>query len=169
MTNARAPVHASASNSAAARGSRASGSSSTPGELLRRHAQSQRSVGGTSPSGTPRRSRRCRKKRTADLSGDAESREARKMLKLALAKSVVETKMVHAAALPQGAVFYPTLEQFADPINIESEARKTGISKIVPPQGWRPPFAVDFEDESVQFDTRKQKIHELQVGGGLNW
>lgn len=38
------------------------------------------------------------------------------MLKLALAKSVVETKMVQTVPLPQGAVFYPTLEQFADPI-----------------------------------------------------
>ncbi|EGZ26944.1 hypothetical protein PHYSODRAFT_397432, partial [Phytophthora sojae] len=90
------------------------------------------------------------------------------MLKLALAKSVVETKMVQTTALPQGAVFYPTLEQFADPIkyiaSIEREAAKTGICKIVPPQGWRPPFAIEFEDERVEFETRKQKIHELQEG-----
>ncbi|KAL4114694.1 hypothetical protein PRIC2_014150 [Phytophthora ramorum] len=90
------------------------------------------------------------------------------MLKLALAKSVVETKLVQAAPLPQGAVFYPTREQFADPIkyiaSIEKEAARTGICKIVPPKGWKPPFAIDLDNERVQFDTRTQKIHELQEG-----
>ncbi|KAG6972075.1 hypothetical protein JG687_00001658 [Phytophthora cactorum] len=101
-----------------------------------------------------------------DSDADSDSREERKMLKLALAKSVVETKMVHATSLPQGAVFYPTMEQFTDPIkyiaSIEQEASRTGICKIVPPRGWNPPFAINFEDERAQFGTRKQKIHELQ-------
>eukprot|EP00644_Phytophthora_capsici_P017149 jgi/Phyca11/572401/estExt2_Genewise1.C_PHYCAscaffold_480062 len=60
------------------------------------------------------------------------------------------------------------MEQFADPIkyiaSIEKEASRTGICKIVPPKGWNPPFAIDLEDDRVQFDTRKQKIHELQEG-----
>lgn len=103
-----------------------------------------------------------------DSDADSDSRESRKMLKLALAKSVVETKMVQSPALPQGAVFYPTMEQFTDPIkyiaSIEKEASRTGICKIVPPKGWNPPFAIDLEDDRVQFDTRKQKIHELQEG-----
>ncbi|KAG3114053.1 hypothetical protein PI124_g7203 [Phytophthora idaei] len=144
---------------------------SSPGELLRRHAESQRrsAANGTSSSGTSRHSGRYKKKRTAtDSDADSDSREEKKMLKLALAKSVVEIKMVHATSLPQGAVFYPTMEQFADPIkyiaSIEQEASRTGICKIVPPRGWNPPFAIDFEDERAQFGTRKQKIHELQEG-----
>ncbi|RLN50172.1 hypothetical protein BBJ29_006123 [Phytophthora kernoviae] len=90
------------------------------------------------------------------------------MLKLALANSMVETKLVRVTSLPQGAVFYPTREEFADPIkyiaSIEKEAARTGICKIVPPSGWKPPFAIDLEDEQVTFDTRKQKIHELEEG-----
>ncbi len=41
---------------------------------------------------------------------------------------------------------------------------KTGICKIVPPQGWNSPFAIDLENNSVLFGTRKQQIHRLQVG-----
>ncbi|RLN91305.1 hypothetical protein BBJ28_00018403 [Nothophytophthora sp. Chile5] len=157
---------------------------SARGALLRRPAEGQRragtssKAGGTTPPGTNghgsatvRRSGRLPKKRTVDaaqfepLSGH--SREG-KMLKLALAKSMVETKLVRASALPRGAVFYPTRAQFADPIkyisSIEKEAARTGICKIVPPSGWKPPFAIDLEDESVHFGTRKQKIHELQEG-----
>ena len=48
--------------------------------------------------------------------------------------------------------------------SIEHEAARTGICKIVPPRGWDPTFAINLEEEHVQFDTRKQKIHELQVG-----
>uniref|UniRef100_M4BIH9 JmjN domain-containing protein n=1 Tax=Hyaloperonospora arabidopsidis (strain Emoy2) TaxID=559515 RepID=M4BIH9_HYAAE len=95
----------------------------------------------------------------------------------------------NSVPLPHGAVFYPTREQFADPIkyiaryeptasgfhlpllfkwtlgfSIEHEAARTGICKIVPPRGWNPTFAIDLEDDHVHFDTRKQKIHELQEG-----
>ena len=47
--------------------------------------------------------------------------------------------------------------------SIEHEAARAGICKIVPPPGWNPTFAIDLEDDHVHFDTRKQKIHELQV------
>ncbi|ETM50315.1 hypothetical protein F442_05840 [Phytophthora nicotianae P10297] len=164
-------VRAQTASSPTTLGSRDSVSS--PGALLRRHAESQRrrrsEANGTSTSGTSRRSGRYKKKRAAmDSDSDSDSPDARKMLKLALAKSVVETKMVQTTPLPQGAVFYPTLEQFGDPIkyiaSIEKEASRTGICKIVPPRGWNPPFAINLEDDRVQFDTRKQKIHELQEG-----
>jgi hypothetical protein len=171
--------------------------SSPPGALLQRHAESQRRrrASGTSRTGTLRP---VVQKRASESDFGEDSREARKMLKLALAKSVVETRMLQTKALPQGAVFYPTMEQFADPIkyiarfvvcnwfccmssssnvhagvvvhsswyvpgSIEKEAARTGVCKIVPPRGWRPPFAIELENERVQFDTRKQKIHELQV------
>ncbi|TDH69385.1 hypothetical protein CCR75_002814 [Bremia lactucae] len=121
----------------------------------------------TSPSGTSRRSGRYKKRRVTPAS-DVDSRKSQKLLKLALAKSMVETTMRQVVPLPQGAVFYPTREQFADPIkyitSIEQEASRTGICKIVPPQGWKPPFAIDFEDERLRFSTRTQRIHELQEG-----
>lgn len=33
----------------------------------------------------------------------------------------------------------------------------------MPPSGWRPPFAINLSDERVAFETRQQRIHELQV------
>lgn len=39
----------------------------------------------------------------------------------------------------------------------------TGICKIVPPKGWRPHFAIDLNDETNMFETRLQRIHQLQV------
>jgi hypothetical protein len=49
------------------------------------------------------------------------------------------------------------------PGSIRKEAERTGVCKIVPPNGWRPPFAIDLSDERVTFETRQQRIHELQV------
>lgn len=44
-------------------------------------------------------------------------------------------------------VFYPTVEEFADPLRyiekIRGRAEEWGICKIVPPVGWRPEFALD--------------------------
>lgn len=69
-----------------------------------------------------RRSTRTVKKRTAvQLSGEpdhvpsARSREG-KLLKLALARSIVETKLAPTAEVPPALVFYPTREEFANPI-----------------------------------------------------
>ncbi|KAL7693703.1 putative JmjC domain, JmjN domain, Zinc finger, C5HC2-type [Plasmopara halstedii] len=144
---------------------------SSPNALMRRHADSQRrrDTNGTSLNGTSRRSGRYKKRRVTTYSDvDSDSRENRKMLKLALAKSVMETKMVQMMPLPQAAVFYPTMEQFTDPIkyiaSIERDASRTGICKIIPPLGWNPPFAINFEDDRLHFGTRKQKIHKLQEG-----
>lgn len=44
------------------------------------------------------------------------SRREKKMLKLALANSVAETRWMRAKPLPQARVFRPTLDEFADPI-----------------------------------------------------
>lgn len=46
---------------------------------------------------------------------------------------------------------------------IQREAEVTGICKIVPPKGWRPHFAIDLNDETNMFETRLQRIHQLQV------
>jgi hypothetical protein len=69
-----------------------------------------------------RRSGRTVKKRTAvqfsdepDHAPSSRSREG-KLLKLALARSIVETKLAPTAEVPLARVFYPTKEQFSNPI-----------------------------------------------------
>ena len=45
--------------------------------------------------------------------------------------------------------YYPTPEEFMEPLryieSIRPEAEKAGICKIVPPEGWKPTFALDTE------------------------
>lgn len=49
--------------------------------------------------------------------------------------------------VPAAPTFHPTLAEFEDPIayidKIRPEAEKFGICRIVPPAGWRPPFALE--------------------------
>jgi len=51
--------------------------------------------------------------------------------------------------LQEAPTYRPTAEQFKDPVqyirSIREEAQKYGIVKIVPPDSWNPPFAVDTE------------------------
>lgn len=53
--------------------------------------------------------------------------------------------------LPHCPVFQPTREEFADPLAYidkvakETKASQAGMCKIIPPEGWRPPFALDTE------------------------
>lgn len=51
--------------------------------------------------------------------------------------------------LQEAPTFRPTAEEFKDPIqymqSIREEAQQFGIAKIVPPDSWNPPFAVDTE------------------------
>lgn len=54
--------------------------------------------------------------------------------------------------LEEAPVYHPTIEEFAQPMeyieSIAQEARQFGICKIVPPEGWRPTFAIDTEVRS---------------------
>lgn len=67
--------------------------------------------------------------------------------------------------IPSGPVYYPTQDEFKDPLEflekIRPEAEQFGICKIVPPQGWSPPFALDLD--SFTFPTKTQAIHQLQA------
>ncbi|PIN05226.1 hypothetical protein CDL12_22235 [Handroanthus impetiginosus] len=67
--------------------------------------------------------------------------------------------------VPAGPVFYPTEEEFKDPLEyiykIRPEAEPYGICKIVPPTSWKPPFALDMN--SFTFPTKSQAIHQLQA------
>ncbi|XP_073385886.1 lysine-specific demethylase JMJ17 [Physcomitrium patens] len=67
-------------------------------------------------------------------------------------------------ALEEGPVFYPTEEEFRDPLRfiaqIREQSESYGICRIVPPASWKPPFAI--ESESFIFPTKHQSIHQLQ-------
>ncbi|CAL8461880.1 g1411 [Coccomyxa elongata] len=66
--------------------------------------------------------------------------------------------------VPEAPVFHPTPQEFEDPLayisSIREHAEAYGICKVIPPAGWRPPFAID--RKSYRFRTRIQSVHELQ-------
>lgn len=66
--------------------------------------------------------------------------------------------------LPQAPAFRPTAEEFQDPLayiaSIQPIAEPFGICRVVPPEGWKPPFALD--KDSFKFPTRVQCVHALQ-------
>jgi histone demethylase JARID1 len=67
--------------------------------------------------------------------------------------------------------FRPTAEQFAHPLefiaSIRHIAEPFGICKIVPPEGWRPPCAID--KSTFRFPTRIQNVNELQDRSSSKW
>lgn len=69
-----------------------------------------------------------------------------------------------ALGLEEAPVFYPTEEQFSDPLRFIAQIREQsepyGICRIVPPKSWNPPFAI--ESQSFVFPTKHQSIHQLQ-------
>ncbi|ESQ29025.1 hypothetical protein EUTSA_v10023217mg [Eutrema salsugineum] len=82
----------------------------------------------------------------------------------AVEKRVLDQKLRGSVNVPSGPVYYPTEEEFKDPLEyiykIKPEAEVYGICKIVPPKCWKPPFGLDLE--SVKFPTKTQEIHRLQ-------
>ncbi|KAL1828382.1 hypothetical protein ACET3Z_006794 [Daucus carota] len=73
--------------------------------------------------------------------------------------------LVNSICIPSAPVYYPTEDEFKDPLEfiykIRPEAERFGICKIVPPESWKPPFALDLE--KFMFPTKTQAIHRLQV------
>ncbi|OQS05345.1 histone demethylase [Thraustotheca clavata] len=65
---------------------------------------------------------------------------------------------------PPCKIYYPTPAQFQNPLHyiasIREEAQQTGICKIVPPKGWRPPFAVN--EKKFRFRTRVQPLYCIE-------
>lgn len=51
--------------------------------------------------------------------------------------------------LPEAPTFRPTEEEFKDPVaymqKIAPEGKKYGICRVIPPENWQPPFAIDTE------------------------
>ncbi|WIA16623.1 hypothetical protein OEZ85_013288 [Tetradesmus obliquus] len=66
--------------------------------------------------------------------------------------------------LPSAKVYRPTAAEWADPLryisSISKEAQACGIAKIVPPEGWAPPFAIN--KAAFKFSSKIQAVHELQ-------
>ncbi|XP_067622183.1 lysine-specific demethylase 5 [Eurosta solidaginis] len=62
-------------------------------------------------------------------------------------------------------VFRPTQDEFKNPLayisKIRPIAEKCGIAKILPPESWSPPFAVDVD--KLKFTPRVQRLNELEA------
>ena len=58
-------------------------------------------------------------------------------------------KRIRPHGLQEAPTFRPTEEEFKDPEQyirkIAAEGRKFGICRIIPPENWQPPFAIDTE------------------------
>ncbi|KAL3316413.1 Lysine-specific demethylase 5A [Cichlidogyrus casuarinus] len=71
----------------------------------------------------------------------------------------------HFVPPPEAPVFRPTKEEFEDPLEyldkISPIAVRTGIARIIPPDDWNPPFAVDLEQ--FRFNPRVQRLYELEA------
>ncbi|OJD14954.1 hypothetical protein AJ78_04737 [Emergomyces pasteurianus Ep9510] len=79
-------------------------------------------------------------------------------------------KRVRPHGLQEAPTFRPTEEEFKDPFEyirkIAPEGKKYGICKIVPPDNWTPPFAID--TERFHFRTRRQELNSVEGGTRAN-
>ncbi|KAH8805752.1 PLU-1-like protein-domain-containing protein [Xylogone sp. PMI_703] len=74
------------------------------------------------------------------------------------------TKRIRPHGLQEAPTYRPTEEEFKDPFEymkkISLEARQYGICKIIPPDSWKPDFAID--TERFHFRTRKQELNSVE-------
>ncbi|CAI6295394.1 unnamed protein product [Periconia digitata] len=72
--------------------------------------------------------------------------------------------------LKEAPTYRPTTEEFKDPLvyiqKIRDEAQQYGIVKIVPPDTWKPDFAID--TERFHFRTRRQELNSVEGGTRTN-
>lgn len=76
-----------------------------------------------------------------------------------------KTEEFHFDTPAECPVFRPTQEEFKNPLayisKIRPIAEKCGIAKILPPESWSPPFAVDVD--KLKFTPRVQRLNELEA------
>ncbi|OAA65964.1 phd transcription factor [Niveomyces insectorum RCEF 264] len=72
--------------------------------------------------------------------------------------------------LEEAPIYCPTEEEWKEPMEymrkITPEARKYGICKIIPPDSWNPPFAID--TQRFHFQTRKQELNSVEGSTRVN-
>ncbi|KAL8433549.1 hypothetical protein ACSSS7_003840 [Eimeria intestinalis] len=96
-----------------------------------------------------------------------------KLLKVAIGRSLLETRRVEMnysslPAVPE--VRFPSWEAFkVNPIAffeaLRSIGREFGAVKVVPPPDWDPPFALDaLTKDQALFHVRTQEVHSLMTG-----
>eukprot|EP01038_Epipyxis_sp_PR26KG_P007815 gene7815-10617_t len=111
-----------------------------------------------------------RKIKTSRYNFEFMANDEQKYLQQAIKISRKETKRIYKEA-PMGPIFYPTIDEFKDPLKyiskIRPDAEKYGICKIVPPSEWNPPCKIDMNHPG-QFPTKLQRINTLQQGVGFD-
>lgn len=72
--------------------------------------------------------------------------------------------------IPEAPTYFPSEAEFQDPMEyirkIAPEGRKYGIVKIVPPDSWNPPFAIN--TQVFHFRTRRQELNSVEGGNRVN-
>ncbi|CAK7212361.1 hypothetical protein SCUCBS95973_001437 [Sporothrix curviconia] len=72
--------------------------------------------------------------------------------------------------LEEAPTYTPTEEEWKDPMafmrKIAPEASEYGICKIIPPDSWNPPFAID--TQRFHFQTRKQELNSVEGSTRVN-
>ncbi|OQO15261.1 hypothetical protein B0A48_00644 [Cryoendolithus antarcticus] len=81
-----------------------------------------------------------------------------------------EPKTERLFDLPEAPTFRPTEDEFRDPMEymrkIAPEGSKYGIMKIIPPENWNPPFAIN--TERFHFRTRRQELNSVEGGNRVS-
>ena len=78
-------------------------------------------------------------------------------------------KMASVHDIPEAPVFYPTVEEFADPFryiaSIRDKAEHSGMLKIIPPPFWKCPCPIRDKGD-FHFQTCVQPVDQLQRRNG---
>ena len=113
---------------------------------------------------------RTKRQRRTVAQGEIIDDEEKRLIKLAVENSMSESLPMPEEEIGEAPVFYPTIEEFKDPIKyvsmIKPKALRYGICRIVPPKGWANPTQVDFESKK-KFATKLQRMALMQEGRAM--